>query len=390
MKIAVIGTGTVGVMTVCHLLHYTPDLEVDCIFNPTKNILGIGESSNVHLPDLLYKAAGFNTALHSDELDVTFKYGVKYVNWRKKDFFSPIIIPDYALHFDNFKLADVIFKRLKKQHQKRFNTIEGDVKDIIQNDVLAQVKVNDKLLEYDFVVDCRGYPEDYSDYEVADFLPLNHAIVHGINQPGNWNYTYHQATKNGWMFGIPLQQRQGWGYLFNDNITDVEDAKKDMASIFNISVNELNLREFTFKPYRTKKFIDGRILRNGNRAIFYEPIEAISGVFYDNINSAFYQYIHKLSSEDQVNYYLTKLAQRYENFICYAYHGGSIYDTPFWKDTKQKTSQHLQDNYLWKETIENAKNNYEFELDRDLTTFPFNPHNYKLLDQGFGYSYFSQ
>jgi len=38
MKIAVVGTGTVGVMTVCHFLKYTGDIkpEITCIYNPNK------------------------------------------------------------------------------------------------------------------------------------------------------------------------------------------------------------------------------------------------------------------------------------------------------------------------------------------------------------------
>ena len=54
MKIAVIGTGTVGVLSVCYFLGHTKDVEVICIHNPKKNILGIGESSTVRMTELLW------------------------------------------------------------------------------------------------------------------------------------------------------------------------------------------------------------------------------------------------------------------------------------------------------------------------------------------------
>jgi hypothetical protein len=99
-----------------------------------------------------------------------------------------------------------------------------------------------------------------------------------IPEPGNFSYTYHYAHKNGWMFGIPLTHRQGWGYLFNDEITSEQEAINDINEIFKSNKKKKDLRDFKFKPYRTKKFLEGRIIKNGNRAIFYEPMEALSGV----------------------------------------------------------------------------------------------------------------
>ena len=216
MRIAVIGTGTVGVMTVCHFLHYSAnmDLHIDCIHNPSKNILGIGESTNIQVPDVLFKAANYNGFEDADELDLTIKHGVMYKDWRKKDFLSPIVPPSYAFHFNNFKLKDVIFKRLKKYHKRNFKEIKGDVSSIKQNNREVTLTVDKKKLKYDYVIDCSGYPKDYSDYSIPDFLPLNHALVHSVKEPGNWNYTYHQATKNGWMFGIPLKNKTGLGLSF--------------------------------------------------------------------------------------------------------------------------------------------------------------------------------
>jgi len=91
MKIAVIGAGTVGVMSVLHFLKYIPNSEVTCIYSPDKKILGIGESSTIVLPELLWNSVEYNVFIDSNELSSTVKLGVCYKNWRKKDFISPIL-----------------------------------------------------------------------------------------------------------------------------------------------------------------------------------------------------------------------------------------------------------------------------------------------------------
>ena len=55
---------------------------------------------------------------------------------------------------------------------------------------------------------------------------LDSSIVVKSYTPGDWEYTYHIAHEHGWMFGIPLQERTGWGYLWNSNITSELDTIK--------------------------------------------------------------------------------------------------------------------------------------------------------------------
>tara|TARA_R110000803_G_scaffold182533_1_gene244899 strand:+ start:1240 stop:2397 length:1158 start_codon:yes stop_codon:yes gene_type:complete len=383
MKIAIVGGGTVGVMSVCHYLRYT-NADVTCIYNPHKKILGIGESSNVQLPSLLWQAIKFNPALNKEKLDCTLKYSVFYKNWREKDFHSPILPNSYALHFNNFKLQSFVFNECKKIYQDRFKIIEEDVNIILNNE--NEVKVNNHI--FDYLIDCRGWPESYEDYHVSKSLPLNKALVHPIDKPGDWNFTCHYAHKNGWMFGIPLTNRQGWGYLFNDQITSDGEAIEDMQKILNKKINENELNEFKFKPYRAKKLLHNRVIKNGNRAIFYEPIEALSGVIYDDINRLFTDYLSNVKSEQQVNHEFNVMSQGYENFIAFIYHGGSIFNTKFWNETKYITNKHLQDNDIWRYTkkyvkLDKQSFNYNYNI------FPFIPYVWNLLDKNLGYNIFN-
>ena len=372
MKIAVIGAGTVGVLSVCHFLGDTKDVEVVCIHNPKKNILGIGESSTVRLPELLWRSLNFNFEFDGQDLQYTYKAGVKFKNWREKDFISPMIPPAYGIHFDNFKLAEVIFSKVYKKYKERFNELKIDLESMEQND--KEVIIN-KTHKFDYVIDCRGFPKDYTDYTIVN-LPINHCLVHAVDEPGNWNFTYHTAHQNGWMFGIPLQKRQGWGYLYNDTITSKNEALENFREIRGKEINLNNIREYTFKPFKANKYLDGRILLNGNSALFFEPREAISGGFYDTVNAYFYEYIFgKRFNEKAINLNLNYIADKYVNFISYIYRGGSIYDTDFWKHAKEMCTNNLKNN-RWLDTIKSVKEGKE-----DITKWPFSCEAWRVLDK---------
>jgi hypothetical protein len=245
---------------------------------------------------------------------------------------------------------------------------------------------NKDFHQYDYVIDCRGFPKDSTEHIPVTTIPVNHCLVNTIDTPGDWNYTSHQATKNGWMFGIPLQTRQGWGYLYNDTITTKDEAVADIADIFNTSPDKLTLREFSFKNYKAKKFINGRIIKNGNMALFYEPIEALSGWFYDNILRAFFDVVVTQSmTEDDANNYLHNLADEYETFICYMYHGGSVFDSKFWNITSKKCKAKLNNSSMFKQHIKKL-NSTPLSFDNNPSiVFPMGV--WRELDKNLKYQY---
>lgn len=389
MKIAVLGVGTAGLTSLAHCLaHLDNSWTVYSISDPSTPILGIGESTTPMIPGQLYNGARFNLMQDAGELDATVKYGVKYVGWREKDFFSNILPPNHAIHFNNFKLKEFCFNRFASLWGSKFSTIYGKILQVYNKSDSVSVQVDESIQEFDYVIDCRGYPEDYSDYVVSNAIPVNHCLVHTVNKPGTWTWTYHVAHRNGWMFGIPLQTRQGWGYLYNDTITTREDAESDIAERFNLKVEELNLREFKFKTYYAKKFIDGRIVKNGNRALFFEPMEALSGNFYGTLMRAFMSYLAGDINEYHFNTSLTHEAQDIENFICFMYHGGSTYDSKFWNNTKEKCRAHLHKNERFDYFIDLMKplkpHEYEFKM-----WTPFLSTNWVDFDKNLGYNYFN-
>lgn len=385
MKVAVIGIGTAGLQTLAYFQDTLPNhIDIYSIHNPEQKILGIGESTTTFLPLMLSRSCGFTMLNDADKLDATTKHGVKYVNWRENNFNSHILPPYHGIHFNNFKLNELVLGRLRKE--KGFYEIHGDIKSIDQDENSVTLQIDDEAHTFDYIVDCRGYPDDYTNYELLDYLPVNSAMVHTVSQPGTWNYTYHQATKNGWMFGIPLQTRQGWGYLYNKDITSKEEAREDLQSLMK---EPLQTREFSWKNYYKKNVIDGRVISNGNRALFFEPIEALSGTFYEAVGVEAVNVIVGESTASEANARLVHTAETYATFVCFVYHGGSTFDTEFWKKTVDKTTKALHNSYIWKDVKARLQSLKATGIDDErIILKPLSTALWKLIDKEMGYNYF--
>ena len=391
MKIAILGIGTAGIMSLCHTLRWLcPDNStVTAVYDPAKTILGVGEASQPRFVETLFGATDFNFLDDSKELDATLKLGGNWKNWRKKDFYISLTAPSYAIHFNNFKLKEFCFNRFNEKYKDKFQVLEGSISSLKNNDLYASITVNDSEYKFDYVIDCRGYPTEWDDYSILENSTVNSALVRQVREPGNWNYTFNQATKNGWMFGVPLQTRQGWGYLYNDNITSREEAIDDIKQIS--GVDELELKEFKFKSYYANSFFDGRILKNGNKALFFEPLEGSAGFFYDTALRYLVDYINGKCSVLDVNSNLLEVAKDSEMFIDFVYHGGSIFNSPFWKYVKENATKKLNKNLKWHHMVENI--NFYLKHGGEeppvYTTGRWSIDHWKSWDKKLGYGYFS-
>ena len=355
MKIAIIGTGTAGILSIAFVLAYSPEpVEVYSIHNPKKPILGIGESTSTQIPGVLFDSIGFTLLANADELDATTKLGVKFKNWREKEFYSHIMPVCYGMHFDNHSIKEFTFKKFRELY-KNFREIHGDVTSIESEEYKAHVTINGERHSFDYVIDCGGYPDDYSDYNLDKPISLNSCLVHDT-KPENHNYTQHVATPNGWMFGIPLQSRKSFGYLYNDKITTKGDAIDNFKTYCN-DIDIDKLREFKFKSYSANSFFDGRVLKNGNRALFYEPLEALMGYFYERVLGTFFDYVFVNKNIDLTNNVIQNFADDIERAICFVYQGGSIYDTPFWNHAKKISKDRLNNDLMWQLQINDIKMN---------------------------------
>jgi tryptophan halogenase len=399
--LAVVGVGSAGILSLSHFCSvFDNSWDIVSIYNPEIKIIGIGESTNpAFISNVEY---GLNFSMLDDikELDGTYKFATRFIDWKEHYIDSPLLEGRSAIHFNNFKFKEFAFKRLKSLWPNKFKIIEGNVDsltNILSDDAyqLVQATVNGNNYYFDYVIDCRGFPSDYTDYTVCENMPVNRCLVHNIEKPGDWNYTGHRATLDGWMFEIPLLSRRSYGYLFNDTITPCNTARENFSKLIDVPLEMLNNIEYSFKSYYSKKAVDGRIFKSGNRFGFFEPMSATSMYMYSKLNSLYEQHI--LASENNnpfgllnTNDEATTLAKRLQDLICFFYHGGSKYDTEFWKMAKHNCSEHLNSSglieYLKESLIDPVRNGNPFSPNLNVV---YSARSHVHFDRLFEHYYFT-
>lgn len=387
--LAVIGVGSAGIQSLCHFLSYLDSSwKIVSIHNPNIDIVGIGESTNPSFIKALEYGLDFNLYDHVDELNATYKLGTVYKNWREHEFINPLLNGTIAIHFDTHKLKDFALPRLEKKWGDKFQKIEGNISSISQTDEKVSIFINNIEHNFDYLIDCSGFPKSYEDYHVVESLTVNHALVHNIKERGDWKYTGHRATPDGWMFEIPLQNRQSYGYLFNDTITTVDDAKQNFSKEIGVPVDNLDNIEYKFISYYTKKLIDGRIMRNGNSAIFFEPLFANSLFNYNNINLLIYDYLSGMLTQSKIQEIFEELSKSVEDMIAFHYHGGSTYDNDFWKYVSKLSSEKLKTSHAFNLVRPALKNIVKEKNYISAVNWVYTARSLFTLDKNFGYNYF--
>jgi hypothetical protein len=315
-RIAVIGRGTAGCMSAAHFARHT-DAEIDWYFDPNIKPQAVGEGSNLSLPSRLNQCINFSPR-DFDGIGATIKTGIYKENWGKlgKPYLHDFPSPHTALHFDAPKLQDFMHKKLEDH----------------VNIKAENVKAED--LDADYVLDCSGRPEDYSDFEMSPYIPVNavHVTQCDWDFP-RFNYTLAIARPYGWVFGIPLKHRCSIGYMYNENINTLEEVKEDVKVIleqYGLSPNG-SYNTFSFKNYRRKFNYNGHIAYNGNSSFFLEPLEATSFGCVDYINvTTLNHWFGKHPKELSERRYQANISAN-ENIIMMHYAAGSNFNTDFWE-----------------------------------------------------------
>lgn len=318
MKLTIIGRGNAGCISAMHFAYYRNylnfPLEIEIVYDSKINPVPTGQGSTLDFSKLLFN--NFNLE-YVNKFPVTVKTGIMYENFGKKNkkIFHGFPLGNYALHFEPKSFQDFVCKNLK------INFIERD----------ENVK-NYHEIDSDYIIDCSGAPNNLKNYQKL-LNPLNCALLADLPAKKNdVKYTRSIAHKNGWCFYIPLPKRTSLGYIFNDKITSLEDAKKDFIKSFNIE--KIN-RVFPFKQYVANKPIDKRVLLNGNKLFFLEPLEATAMGTYMDTARFHFDYMFNNISEEISNKNILDYINKIQNFILWHYASGSSYDTIFWKKAKE-------------------------------------------------------
>lgn len=399
-RLGIIGVGSAGILSLTHFCTWlTNEWEIVSIYDPSKKILGIGESTNGGFVGLLEKGLHFALGNQADldALNATIKYGSRFTEWREHNWINPLLDGNTAIHFDNYRFKEFAFERLKKLWPKKFAVLEGYVSKMVSHPDKVTLTINEKEHDFDYVLDCMGFPPNFDDYHISDCSPVNHCLIHSL-QAGDFTYepfTDHIAHEHGWMFGVPLQSRKTYGYMFNNTITDKETARADMLRILGASEQDAETgrgsgtAEYIFKCYFANHMIEGRIGKNGNKALFFEPLIANSIFIYIYAARLFYDFITGVTNAENINRAFIKAVNEMEDVITYYYQGGSKFDSPFWRYAVPTAKKRLEGRMDFKNLMQLYRNLKDQGVLHHGPTYAFQPLTWEIVDEALGYGYIS-
>lgn len=342
-KIAIIGAGNAGCLTALHYYYWSRnDLDKITIYHdPTVPIEKVGQGTAIKVTELIFNTLNIDF-IENNPIKATIKHGIMYENWGKRNVFHNFPFHYVGCHYVPHLLSNVI--------------LNSDLFEVVEK------KINDpeKEIDADYIFDCRGKTSrGFKDTSTKLINPLNSVLV--SRKPGrdlNLTYTRCVATPDGWTFVIPNHDSVSYGYLYNNKITKIEDAKNNFSNMFDVTPDF----EFQFDNYIEKSMWYGkRTILNGNRFSFLEPLEATSTGFYLDLARESWDHIFNGKSKEECNSNIQKEMKKIETFVLWHYQAGSKFNTPFWEYTKQlkfytdKTFDYLLDFSMNNDHIEQWK-----------------------------------
>lgn len=362
-KLTVVGKGIVGALAVAHFLRYT-DWDIDWIFDETIPTSSVGEATNLKIPTRLAQTLKF-TGNDLASINGSIKRGISKKNWGSgSDYIHPFPIGMHGIHFSAKDLQDKIYNIVKDN--RRLNIIKKNVKD-------------PESLDSDYVMVCSGLPKhlDEETFKIRKSIPVNAAYVTQCEADKPlFDYSLTDAMPDGWVFGIPLQNRLSVGYLYNKDITPLEKIKEDVRQVFkdyNLTPTD-KTSELNFESFSRKNNFGTKVIYNGNASFFLEPLEATStDVAYFVIELAFNIWNGQLSPEYCQGEYDRHL-DTIESMIALHYMAGSIYDTEFWNKSGQLASQRINDEFsnytAWSDFVRSSIEHPELFCGQEHGTWP--------------------
>jgi len=382
-NIVIVGGGTAGWLSAFFFKKKYPKYSISLIESTSIGILGAGEGGTPNLRSLLIDDFGFDEDEFLEKVNGTKKYGIIFDGWHINKTHSFVhgfghdgLENDlYSYHFNARLFAEYL---KDKSIDKGVTHIDDEVLNFVQtNNQISKILLKSgNEIKVDFVIDCSGfhrlvignlYNSKWNSYE--DELLVNSAIPFFINEPTNdiKQRTIAQAIEWGWMWKIPLQNRWGCGYLYNDTIIDDEFIKKEIERLYKDKDIQIN-KKIKFNAGSYEDVWVENSIAIGLSSGFLEPLEATS------IMTIIFQLkrlpsdIFDYSNKDTYNHKVRKC--NYQNMLFLRHHYNcSRTDTMFWKTYQNKKLPKLLESIYSTLNSGNIPVSYTFGIDNDTITF---------------------
>jgi len=402
-NICIVGAGTAGLISAL-IFKQSLNVNITVIKSNKIGIIGVGEGSENKFTQFL-KFCNISKEEIIKETGATLKYGILFEGWTNKDYLhevSPKIFNvkkeqylaafGYAItnnlsvdkytqlsqlknnkvvnkyisdqfHFNTFKLNDYLIKKCKERNIK---IIDDEITNIqIKNKKIISLN---KKYKFDFYIDATGFKkllikklggkwDSYSKY-----LPMNEAIAFPTKGTKEYPaYTLAKAMNAGWMWRIPVQDRWGNGYVFDNRYINAEQAKQEVEKYLGYKI-EIG-KNIKFNAGAIDKPWIGNCVAIGLSANFIEPLEASSIGSCIQQSFLLINYLPNYNSTaiKQYNKSCTALFENIRDFVLIHYLCNKK-DSRFWKNLKIKIPKSLKTNLQkWKQRLpieEDFKSSY--------------------------------
>jgi len=380
MKILVVGGGTAGLISAIILKKHL-NFEINIVKSEKIGIVGVGEGSTEHFKEFLL-FCGIDQYSIIKECDATYKGGILFEDFSKNTYMHNVSEPfdkqiaqysyvyakqisendDYLqsssiwqnkirswfinkidelpfnqFHFNTFKLNTFLTNFAKNLGIKFYDDEILDVK-INQGGNIEKLVGEKNTYEYDFYVDASGFKKilisklgaKWKSY--SEYMKMNSAITFQTKETDEYNlWTLAKGMDYGWMFRLPVQDRYGNGYIFDDTYIDFEKAKHEVESLFGEKI-EIG-KTFKFDPGAIDRPWIKNCVAIGLSSLFVEPLEATS--IGSTIQQSFLL-MHRISNYDEntiklYNKSFNDITENIRDFIILHYITNRK-DTKFWKD----------------------------------------------------------
>lgn len=326
MKIAIIGKGTSAIINTLVLLSDRHDITI--FYDPETEHLNVGESTTPPVVQLFCDMLRLDIHQMVDDGILSHKAGINFVGWGSSEkFHHNFSSNSLAVHFDTIKFNEYVHNILS----------ERGVKYIPEKVISIDSDGTVNSREFDLVVNCSGWESDDNYYD--SIIPtVNSALLFRDELNGDNLHTLHQATEDGWQFGLPFPNKNVMkcGYLFDSNLI----SKDEVASKLDKEI----CGEFSWKPRYAKKFISGKIVLGGNRLFFFEPLQALSLHYTVVLANHIVDYARSVDEKtmDHINAIYLEEMWLYQLTLAYHYQFGSKYKTEFWNRVQKQSQDFLK------------------------------------------------
>lgn len=259
---------------------------------------------------------------------------------------SPLSTFGSAFHFDASLYARYLRGYAERLGVKR---LEGKVEkvDLRSEDgfVEALVLDDDRRVEGDFFIDCSGFravlleqalETGYEDW--SHWLPCDRAMAMPCERQGDPDpFTRSTAQAGGWVWRIPLQHRDGNGYVYSSAFLSDDEAERTLREGLGAAPTA-EPNKLRFVTGRRRKAWNKNVLGLGLSSGFLEPLESTS---IHMIQAGLLKFLASFPGRqwdpvlaDDYNARIALDFERIRDFIILHYHANQR-DEPLWRQTRE-------------------------------------------------------